>query len=606
MRTRTRSRLVLAAVAVVPLAFAGLFVGSIGNADEGVDRIPAVVVNQDQLVTQTAEDGSETPVFAGRQLVTELTSGDSGGFDWTISNADDAEAALVAGDVHAVLTVPHDFSASILSLQSDNPRSAELSIRTDDAHSYLSGTVAGSVGEGLASAFGREITAQYISGIYSSIGSLGESLGAAADGARELENGAIELGDGLGGLSEGAESARAGADILSDGVAGFAGGVRSLSTGLTSLDRGSAGLSGISDGVDSYSSGVSQLSAAIAAASANLGNADPVVAATARGTVVALSAELESAAAGGSILAARTDAGIRGIQSGIAQSAVGASQLAANSGPLTAGASALAGGLGEISSGAAAASSGSAGLAAGAGQLAAGLQSGAEQVPSMDATAGARAADSAVEPVELAVERDNPITDIGQLVASVLVPLGLWVGALGIFLVLPGVSRAALASTAADGRVLALTLGRAATVAVGQAVLLVAMLHLALETPWTLLPATLGFALVMALAFTAFHGLLTLAFGRAGLVVSLFAIAVQLAATGGLYPVELLAAPFQAISPLLPLTHGVAGMQQLLAGGQPSTVVVAALALLAFGVGSALVSLFVVRGTRRRMTLLPA
>ncbi|HEV7956814.1 MAG TPA: hypothetical protein VGP10_06625, partial [Marisediminicola sp.] len=72
------------------------------------------------------------------------------------------------------------------------------------------------------------------------------------------------------------------------------------------------------------------------------------------------------------------------------------------------------------------------------------------------------------------------------------------------------------------------------------------------------------------------------------------------------YPVELLAAPFQAISPLLPLTHGVAGMQQLLAGGQPSTVVVAALALLAFGVGSALVSLFVVRGTRRRMTLLPA
>ena len=107
-------RAALAAVVLVPLAFAGLFVGALGQSDTAIDRIPAAIVNQDELIQMTNADGSESPVFAGRQLVTELTAAD--GFDWVITNAEDADAALKAGDVYAVLTIPQNFSESILSL----------------------------------------------------------------------------------------------------------------------------------------------------------------------------------------------------------------------------------------------------------------------------------------------------------------------------------------------------------------------------------------------------------------------------------------------------------------------------------------------------------
>ena len=63
----------LVAVVLVPLAFVGLYVASIGDAKHGLDRIPAAIVNQDTAITTTNADGTTNYVLAGRQLVTQLT-----------------------------------------------------------------------------------------------------------------------------------------------------------------------------------------------------------------------------------------------------------------------------------------------------------------------------------------------------------------------------------------------------------------------------------------------------------------------------------------------------------------------------------------------------
>jgi putative membrane protein len=220
-------------------------------------------------------------------------------------------------------------------------------------------------------------------------------------------------------------------------------------------------------------------------------------------------------------------------------------------------------------------------------------------LPTTDAAAAKKTAAVAADPIGVTVQRDNKIADIGQVIATFFVPLGLWVGALAVFLVLRPVTRRALGSTAGNGRLVLSTIGRAGLVTVAQAVLLTALVHFAVGVSWAALPATLGFSIVMALAFTAFHYLLTIGLGRGGLVVSLFLLAVQITSTGGLYPIQLLSAPFQAISPFLPLTYGVQGMQGIIAGGSVGSVVTAAFVLLAFGLGSVLVALLAIRRTRR-------
>jgi putative membrane protein len=595
----------IGAVVLVPLAFAGLFVGALSQADRSLDRIPAAIVNNDTLVYSTAQDGTRSPVFAGRQLVTELT-GDKRGVEWIVTNEADAKKSLAAGSVYAVLTIPKDFSPSILSLSTAEPKRADLAITTDDAHSYLSGAVAQSVGEGMAATFGNAITAQYISGIYSSIGHLGASLSTAADGAGSLSTGASELSDGLSTLAGGVASAQDGASNFAGAVGKYTKGVDSLSAGLSQLQSGAARLGGVSQGVASFAGSVSGLAQALAAANADL-QADPSDA-TALAKVQAISSQLNAAAAGGTALSTQAGAAVSGIQGGIAGSASGAKKLSAGSFALRGGASSLASGLSSLTEGAAKASTGAGALSSGATSLADGLSAGAAQLPATDKDAAAANAKIAADPVGVTVTRDNKLAGIGQGIATFFVPLGLWIGALAVFLVLRPLSRRALGSTAGNGRLVLHTLTRAAAIAAAQALLLVALLHLVVGVGWAALPATLGFSLLMAFAFTAFHHLLTAGLGRAGLVVSLFVLAVQVTATGGLYPVQMLAAPFQWLSPWLPLSYGVSGMQGIITGGAAGPIVGAAFTLLLFGTASVLLSLLAIRRSRhaRALGLVPS
>jgi len=574
----------IAAVVLVPLAFAGLFVGAIGQGDKALENIPVAIVNDDSLQVVDNADGTQTNVFAGRQLVTELTGSD--GFDWTITNAKDAQAMLDSGEVYAVLTVPSNFSDSILSLSSDDPQKADISIATDDSHSYLTGSVAQVVGQTMADTFGNAITAQYIGGIYASMGDIGTAFTTAADGATSLQSGAAQL-------QSGATSLQGGASSLSSGLGQYTGGVDSLSSGLAQLNSGAAGLSQLSSGIATYTGSVSQLSAGLSQLNPYLqASLDPALAAQLQPIVDGLA----QAAAGGATLSSQATSGISGVQSGISQSASGAAQLSGNGSALVSGADQLASGAGQLASGAGQ-------LASGAGELATGLQSGADAIPATDADAAAASAKIAADPVGLTVDTANPVSDVGQAVATFFVPLGLWVGALAVFLVMRPVTRRALTSTARNGRLVASAITRASIITGAQAILLVALLHGALGVAWSLLPATLAFSLLTAIAFTAFHYLLTIGLGRAGLVVSLFVLAVQITSTGGIYPIEALSTPFQVVSPFLPLTYAVQGMQGILAGGNPAGVVTASLTLLAFGAGSVIVSLLAIRRTRRAVAL---
>jgi putative membrane protein len=568
--------LAIVAAAVVPLAFAGLTMAALSDTENGLDRIPAAIVNQDEMVTQTADDGTETPILAGRLLVTELTGADSPGMDWQLSNAEEAADKLAAGEVYAVLTIPSDFSTSVVSLSGTDPTQAQLTLETDDAHSYLAGAVAQSLGDGMVRAFGSELTQQYIAGIYTQFGSVGEAFTQAADGAGQL--------------SEGAATAASGAQQFADGVGQYTRGVSSLSSGLAQLNSGAAGLDALSTNVSAYTGGVSQLAAGIAQQTAILADpdADPVAQATALATLQAYSTNLSKAAAGGAPLVTGITGAVDGIQSGISQSASGAAQLAANGSTIASGAQALA--------------DGNAQLATGASDLASGLQQGADQLSGAE-TPGTDAASVVAEPVGLEVTTANAIGQIGQVIGTYFVPLGLWVGALATFLVLPRLSRRVLASTAGSGRVLGSEAVRAGAIAALQALLLVLLLHLAADVSWALLPATLGLSLVAALAFTAFHQLLTVGLGRAGLVISLLLLGVQVAAVGGIVPSQALAGPFAWISSVSPLGWASTGLQQLVAGGDAGLAVGSGFALAAFGAASLLASRLVIRRARRASVL---
>ena len=329
----------LTAVVLVPLAFAGLFIGAISQVNHGISQIPAAIVNNDQAVTQTDAGGKTTPVLAGRELVTELTGKKSAGFDWTITNSKDAKADLANGTVYAILTVPKNFSKSIVSLGSKSPLKANLDITTDDSHNYLTGSVAQVVGDSLSSEFGQAVTKQYIAGLYSGIGGFGSSLATAATGASQLSTGASGLSSGL--------------SAYVAGAAKVPSGLRQLQAGIETA-KNSVQAQAIAPYTSAVSGTASKLSTDVAALAADPGNAALLQA------VQTDSGTMSAVASGGSSVAG-------GVGSAF-------DALAANTGAFARQTEGLATGGAQLSSGAQS-------LASGAGSLASGLKSGAAQTP---------------------------------------------------------------------------------------------------------------------------------------------------------------------------------------------------------------------------------
>lgn len=618
---RVRFGVLVAAVVAVPLAVAGLVSGAVGSGGDNLEQIPAVVVNNDEMVTMTLPDGTEQPVLAGRLLVTELTDPETSGFQWTISNDDEAADLLASGDAYAVLTIPADFSESVTSLSGADPTQANLDIRTDDAHGYLAGSVAQSVGDAMSATFGRELTAQYLEGFYTNLATMGGSLGDAADGATQLSSGVGSLAGGLTTLSNGvatatsgAADAAGGAHQYAAGVTQYTQGVDGLAGGLGQLSAGAAGLDGLSDGWDQYVGMIAgasgQLTNSVDALNAYIEKNPGLLEqypelAVYLGYIDQVEQGVSQFAAGGATLAAETRGGIDGIQGGIAQSATGAAQLSAGSGGIRDGANGLAsgldelaGGLGALQGGATDAASGATQLASGADALASGLASGAESATALTDIDASKTAEVIAEPVTVDATRDHEIAGVGEVIGMLFVPVGLWLGALALFLVFRPFGREALRSTASTGGLVWRTLARAGLIALAQAVAVVLLLHGVMGVAWSLLPQTLAFAALLALVFTSLHAFLTVWLGRAGLLISLVLVALQLTAAGGLYPIEVLSGPYQAISPFLPLTWAVQGMQFIVSGAAGGSVAMAAGVLVVFGLVGVLGTTLVV-GRRR-------
>ncbi|WP_425843506.1 hypothetical protein [Agrococcus sp. TSP3-2-1] len=712
MTSSLKKAVALTTAAVTPFAVAALAAWSIGPALDGDRDVPAAVVNSDRMLATTAEDGTESVMFAGRQVVTDLVGDEDDGFAFRILNAEDAEEALAEGAVRAVVTIPDDFSERVLSLQGDDPRQAGIEIVTDAASSGLASSLATETGESIVATFGDVVTTGFISGLYSGLGTLGEQLGTAADGADALGSGGGELESGLGDLADGLDQLGAGAGSAQDGADQLAEGAGQLATGLGGADAGIGQLSGgaaqlrdvlgaYTDGVDALAGGASSLAGGVdaytdgterfargvqqagdelraglggAAEAGGIGDLEDALdgqAALAASLLAALRADpatdpaalaqaqqlagalgqlsqqdisgdltagllaatadlsaLDTAAdrlvAGGAPLrdgaaqladgAAQASAGSPALRSGASQLASGLSQLDGGFGASVSGASQLAGGadelaaglgdlgsgVGQLADGARSAASGAGELGDGARELGDGLRQGVDALPQLSEGELDDLADVATNPVGFDLEERRALPSGEARIGSLAVPVGLWLGALALVLVMARSARRVAASAETDGRVLTALLVRSAWIIALQAVLAALVLHAIGGVAWSALPITLTVSLLFGAVAALANLALTAWLGPVGAIVSLVLLALQAVAAGGVLPRDVLGSAFASIAPALPMTHAVDALVAAAAGSGWSGGAIGMLVLFAAIV--LLASLLAVRSMRRRDT----
>lgn len=228
------SRRVLVGLLLPGLAAAALVWSTTGRADR-VDRIPVAVVNEDQIVTEP------TTVAGGRALTASLTDPTDADprLAWTLTDADDAAQGLRSGEYYAVLTIPEDFSAALVSTAGDQPQSGRITLQSNGAASVTVPYLSQAVVVAAADALGQQSTEGYLKNVYGGFNQIADSNQQAADSAAQLADGTAQLADGAVQLDDGTEELAGGLDALASGAEELQQGAASLSTGAEEVARGS-------------------------------------------------------------------------------------------------------------------------------------------------------------------------------------------------------------------------------------------------------------------------------------------------------------------------------------------------------------------------------
>lgn len=253
----------LLVVLLLPLLVAGVGMWALKDRVDRLDAVPAAVVNLDEGVHMEV-DGKDQLVPLGRSLAGALTQPgtaetegmDTTGFDWRLTDQDDARKGLRDGTYAAVIVIPEDFSKDLSTLGKKNARQARIEVTTNDASGALDSAIGAVIAQAAASATGTEMTTRYLSELYVAFNSFHDSLDKAADGASELNDGADGLSGGLGQTSQGARKLAGGAESLAGGSRTLSSGIGSLSSGLR---RSADGSQSFADGMDSLATGADGL-----------------------------------------------------------------------------------------------------------------------------------------------------------------------------------------------------------------------------------------------------------------------------------------------------------------------------------------------------------
>ncbi len=419
---------------------------------------------------------------------------------------------------------------------------------------------------------------------------LAAGAGAAADGAVTLTTGARDAADGAGRLATGSatltnglEQAAQGATTLRDGAGRLAAGVDQAAAQVTAtveqLSTAGPALSDVAAylqaRVQAGDAGAARPLAELAALSQGLGAVDPA----------ALSQDLGALRAGAADVATGTTAlatALQSLEDGATSVAGGAATLATGTARLADGAAGLADGAADLADGASTLADGTSALAAGAhdladggtqvvegaGTLAQGLTDGAAALPADDAAATAARSEVVSTPVTLDEHHVVRAEGFGEGFAPFFISLALFVGALITWLLLRPLPSRALAGPVGGFRIAFAGFLPAALLALAQVAVMMAVLGLGLGLDMSTVAGTVAFTALTALTFVALQQMLTALLGSAaGKVAILALLMLQLASSGGTYPVETTPAFFRAIHPYLPMTYSVTGLREVITGG---------------------------------------
>ena len=549
-------RLMLAALAIalVPAFYALIYLASVWEPNAKTNGLPVAIVNLDRGVNYRGH-----AINMGQELTQELIQSETFGFK-SFTDPAQARQSVAQGALAFAVIIPKDFSAN--AVPGDRQGGARLMVILSEGNNYAAASFARRFAEDVGHRANEALNEKRWEQVLANADGSGKSLEKLRQGLDQVLSGVMVLEESASkyqmatgqlatGVKQAASSLRAlegklppEADLkgLKNGTQRMATVQRELATGLEQLQAGAGKLADGTALVQEQSGQLAQLG-------------EPAVRAVAE--LAGGSAQLKQG------LASAVDTNTRLVR--------GAGRVEANTAKLVDGAQALSDNLRVISSKIPDDAKVD-GLTAGGKALVDGVRrvrTGVELVSAvLPAAAGPLDgnAKGLADSVEPDLEVLAPVANNGSAFAPNMVAMALWLGAvMTTYLFNMHLLLAEYSSASPVSRLLG-------KLALPAGLVMAQVLFILLMLVWGLgivVPNYLTFTLTMigaGLAFLAMVMLLLRAFGEAGKLVAVLLLTLQLAAGGGVMPIELTGDFFQTVHTWLPFTWVVKAFRASLFG----------------------------------------
>ena len=540
--------IVLIGIIIIPSLYALLKIQACWDPYGNTGDVPFAIANLDDGASFNDKD-----INVGKELVKDLKKNDK--FKWTFVSEDDLRKGVYNGTYYAGIVIPKNLSENIVSITGDNPQQAKLEYVVNMKTNPVATKLTDSGANAVYTSLNAKIVEIIDIAAYQKLGELQAGL---AEGAQKLANGGKQLQAGSAKVQAGASQVKSGESQVKDGASQVKSGASSLNDGASQLKQGSDQLS---DGASQVEKGSEELSAAV----------DP------------------------SLI---PDGPIKDYAEGNVKLADGSSQVAAGGKQLANGANQLANGGSQLADGANQVAEGSSKLAEGSVSLASGatlLSNGATNAlfaasSSLGSTANTLGGITGIDedtlgdyflsPVELERNELFSVNSYGSDVSPFYLVLSMWVGAVITCVMMnPGTSQGTKYSPFEMyfGKLLTyiiMSILQACVTIIGCYLLGIQILNPILFIASCILVSMIFMILIYSIIS---------AIGTVGKAIGVVLLVLQISATGGIYPIQIMHPFFRALYPYMPMTYGITLVREAQLGTVWSNYIPALAILLAIG-----------------------
>jgi len=563
---------VLIAIIILPSLYALLNIYACWDPYGNTDEVEFAIANLDN-----GTSFEDTKINVGNELVKDLKNNTK--FKWTFVTEDELRDGVHKGDYYAGIVIPKNLSENIVSIATDNPEQAKLeyvvNVKANPVAAKLTNTAANTVYTNLNAKIVEFIN-------LAAYGKLGELQDGLASGAGQLSDGGSQLQSGADQVSSGADQVNDGASQVQDGSKKIKQGSNTIKEKSTEIEKGK---NTVEDG-----------SKLLQGKSSELQQGAEELESTVDPSLIP-DGPIKEYAEGTSKVAD----GSGQIAEGSSQLAEGSVKLAEGSSKITNGSVLLAEKSGELADGSNKVAEGSVTLAAGAEMLSnaaaqalfsasAALFTSADALSSITGINETLLGDYFFSPVKLETNEIFSVPDYGSNVSPFYIALSMWVGALITCVMMEPKSSVGTKYSPFEmysGKLLIYV-----TMSILQACVTLIGAHILGVYVDNYLLFYLSAILVSIVFMILMYSMIS-AIGTVGKGVAVLLLVLQISATGGIYPIEIMAKFFQYIHPYMPMTYAINLLREAQLGVVWSNYIPSLIVLLGIGVATVIVSVLV-------------